>query len=131
MLRGQHTKLCVIVQQQKFENFAGQTVPHFVSNFLETDIRHFLGQFAPIFSAIFFNHFPARLPSPNPRGGEACCTVNTCCLVYQLVTMGDVTEEELVQIATNFLLNAPPGEFMDVVTGMSYANLSSIPLRVA
>lgn len=30
--------------------------------------------------------------------------------------MGDVTEEELVQIATNFLLNAPPGEFMDVVT---------------
>jgi capping protein alpha len=30
--------------------------------------------------------------------------------------MGDVTEEELVQIATNFLLNSPPGEFMDVVT---------------
>jgi hypothetical protein len=33
--------------------------------------------------------------------------------------MGDVTEEELVQIATNFLLSAPPGEFMDVVTGKS------------
>lgn len=31
--------------------------------------------------------------------------------------MGDVTEEELVQIAKNFLLNSPPGEFMDVVTG--------------
>jgi len=30
--------------------------------------------------------------------------------------MSDVTEEELVQIATNFLLNSPPGEFMDVVT---------------
>lgn len=30
--------------------------------------------------------------------------------------MGDVTEEELVQIATNFLLNSPPGEFMEVVT---------------
>jgi len=30
--------------------------------------------------------------------------------------MGDVTEEELVQIAKNFLLNSPPGEFMDVVT---------------
>jgi len=30
--------------------------------------------------------------------------------------MGDVTEEELVQIAKNFLLNSPPGEFMEVVT---------------
>jgi len=30
--------------------------------------------------------------------------------------MGDVTEEELVQIATNFLINSPPGEFMEVVT---------------
>lgn len=33
--------------------------------------------------------------------------------------MGDVTDEELVQIATNFLLASPPGEFMDVVTGMN------------
>jgi len=30
--------------------------------------------------------------------------------------MGDVTEEELIQIATNFLLSSPTGEFMDVVT---------------
>lgn len=30
--------------------------------------------------------------------------------------MSEVTEEELVQIAKNFLLNSPPGEFMDVVT---------------
>jgi len=30
--------------------------------------------------------------------------------------MGEVTEEEMVQIATNFLLNSPPGEFMEVVT---------------
>eukprot|EP01110_Echinostelium_bisporum_P004797 TRINITY_DN21887_c0_g1_i1.p1 TRINITY_DN21887_c0_g1~~TRINITY_DN21887_c0_g1_i1.p1 ORF type:complete len:286 (-),score=135.62 TRINITY_DN21887_c0_g1_i1:246-1103(-) len=30
--------------------------------------------------------------------------------------MGDVTEEELIQIATNFLLASPPGEFMEVVT---------------
>jgi capping protein alpha len=30
--------------------------------------------------------------------------------------MGEVTEEELVDIANNFLLNSPPGEFMEVVT---------------
>jgi len=30
--------------------------------------------------------------------------------------MGEPTEEELVDIANNFLLNAPPGEFMEVVT---------------
>jgi len=30
--------------------------------------------------------------------------------------MSDVTEEELVQIARNFLLSSPPGEFMEVVT---------------
>jgi len=30
--------------------------------------------------------------------------------------MSEVTEEELVQIASNFLLNSPPGEFMEVVT---------------
>jgi len=30
--------------------------------------------------------------------------------------MGDVTEEEIIDIANNFLLNSPPGEFMEVVT---------------
>lgn len=30
--------------------------------------------------------------------------------------MGEPTEADLVNIATNFLLNAPPGEFMEVVT---------------
>jgi len=30
--------------------------------------------------------------------------------------MSDVPDDELVQIATNFLLNSPPGEFMEVVT---------------
>jgi len=30
--------------------------------------------------------------------------------------MGDVTEDEIVDIANNFLLSAPPGEFMEVVT---------------
>ncbi len=29
--------------------------------------------------------------------------------------MGEVTAEEIVQISTSFLLNAPPGEFMEVV----------------
>jgi hypothetical protein len=32
--------------------------------------------------------------------------------------MSEITEEELKQIATNFLLNSPPGEFMEVVTGL-------------
>jgi len=30
--------------------------------------------------------------------------------------MGEPSQEELVQIANNFLLNSPPGEFMEVVT---------------
>jgi len=30
--------------------------------------------------------------------------------------MGEVTREELIDIANNFLLNSPPGEFMEVVT---------------
>jgi len=30
--------------------------------------------------------------------------------------MGEVTEDEIVDIANNFLLNSPPGEFMEVVT---------------
>jgi len=30
--------------------------------------------------------------------------------------MADVTEEEIIDIANNFLLNSPPGEFMEVVT---------------
>ena len=30
--------------------------------------------------------------------------------------MGDVTQEEIVEIVTGFLLNSPPGEFMEVVT---------------
>lgn len=31
--------------------------------------------------------------------------------------MAEPTEEELIEIANGFLLNAPPGEFMEVVTG--------------
>ena len=31
--------------------------------------------------------------------------------------MGEVTEQEIVDIANNFLLSSPPGEFMEVVTG--------------
>jgi hypothetical protein len=31
--------------------------------------------------------------------------------------MTDISEDEVVQIVTGFLLNAPPGEFMEVVTG--------------
>jgi hypothetical protein len=31
--------------------------------------------------------------------------------------MSDITQEEIVEIVTNFLLNSPPGEFMEVVTG--------------
>jgi len=30
--------------------------------------------------------------------------------------MGEVTEQEIVEIANNFLLSSPPGEFMEVVT---------------
>jgi len=30
--------------------------------------------------------------------------------------MGEVTEEEIIDIANNFLLSSPPGEFMEVVT---------------
>merc|ERR1711879_994922 len=30
--------------------------------------------------------------------------------------MSDITQEEIVEIVTNFLLNSPPGEFMEVVT---------------
>jgi capping protein alpha len=30
--------------------------------------------------------------------------------------MGDITEEDMIQIANNFLLASPPGEFMEVVT---------------
>jgi len=30
--------------------------------------------------------------------------------------MGEVTDEEIIEIANNFLLNSPPGEFMEVVT---------------
>jgi len=30
--------------------------------------------------------------------------------------MGEVSEEEIIEIANNFLLNSPPGEFMEVVT---------------
>ncbi len=31
--------------------------------------------------------------------------------------MGEVTDDEIIEIANNFLLNSPPGEFMEVVTG--------------
>jgi hypothetical protein len=31
--------------------------------------------------------------------------------------MSEPTEEELIDIANNFLLMSPPGEFMEVVTG--------------
>ncbi len=31
--------------------------------------------------------------------------------------MGEVTEEEMVQIANNFLLSSPPGEFLEVAIG--------------
>jgi len=30
--------------------------------------------------------------------------------------MAQVTKEEIIDIANNFLLNSPPGEFMEVVT---------------
>ena len=32
--------------------------------------------------------------------------------------MAEVTEEEIIDIANNFLLASPPGEFMEVVTGL-------------
>ena len=42
----------------------------------------------------------------------------------------DVTDADRIQIANSFLLAAPPGEFMEVVTGaalLSTALLSSLP----
>ena len=32
--------------------------------------------------------------------------------------MSEPTTEELVQICKDFMLNAPPGEFLDVVAGI-------------
>jgi len=37
-------------------------------------------------------------------------------LASRFVTMSEPTEEELIEVANGFLLNAPPGEFMEVVT---------------
>lgn len=41
--------------------------------------------------------------------------------------MGEPTEADLVNIATNFLLNAPPGEFMEVVTGDFFKVVNVLP----
>jgi hypothetical protein len=42
----------------------------------------------------------------------------------QPTTMGEVTEQEMIDIANNFLLSSPPGEFMEVVTGKSMVMIS-------
>ena len=34
--------------------------------------------------------------------------------------MAQISEEEIIQICNNFLLSAPPGEFLEVVTGMFF-----------
>ena len=38
--------------------------------------------------------------------------------IHTVDDMAEVTKEEVVEIVTSFLLNSPPGEFMEVVTGM-------------
>ncbi len=32
--------------------------------------------------------------------------------------MADISEEEVINIANNFLLSSPPGEFLEVAIGM-------------
>lgn len=59
------------------------------------------------------------LSSRVPAGAESQLERSTSKFERSIFTMSydDVTDADRIQIANSFLLAAPPGEFMEVVTG--------------